>query len=458
MVAVLRSTLRLVTTDFALLQPLQHKWKQTDGESETTDATSSLHRVKLHSRFQGFIEYNLRLSLDLTPKTETRPTMGKLLYLRSGLVFAASALLGVTPADGFSPTATRSQLLAELQRCLTPTDLLDRVGARVSRSIDPDGSLASLVLVRLSKLVISLDNQDRAFVADESSTKTLNAIIESLLDSDPSSNCESIVEATKACSTFSRISPYSPNSTYERLFNFWNDSSDIVSQLEPHHTSGVKWAFDVLTLQSSAPSPTALDQAYADLNLPFAIIPGCLAGLESLSVDRLTSQVHFRVDDIRTTSNKVVSERRQTAWEGDTGVAPFTYSGKAMPRSDWSPLVVQVRDVVQARTNQYYNGCLLNLYPDGCSGMRYHIDPDQGTLWDYDTAVVSVGASRRFAFRAMSSSTLQPHNFVVMHGDLTYMFGECQSQFQHTVKKADDKTETTPRASLVFKRTWECKK
>jgi hypothetical protein len=52
------STLRLVTTDFAL-QPLQHKWKQTDGESETTDATSSLYRVKLHSIFQGFIEYNL---------------------------------------------------------------------------------------------------------------------------------------------------------------------------------------------------------------------------------------------------------------------------------------------------------------------------------------------------------------------------------------------------------------
>jgi hypothetical protein len=126
--------------------------------------------------------------------------------------------------------------------------------------------------------------------------------------------------------------------------------------------------------------------------------------------------------------------------------------------------------------------------------MRYHVDPDQGTLWDYETAVVSVGASRRVAFREIQHSSSsgtttpssspstttkrrqlgdtpwtttntttvavtkhrpssKPHTFVVLHGDVMEMFGNCQSTYQHTVKTAEDKSEVTPRVSLVFKKT-----
>ena len=84
--------------------------------------------------------------------------------------------------------------------------------------------------------------------------------------------------------------------------------------------------------------------------------------------------------------------------------------------------------------------------------MRYHADPDQGTLWDYDTTVVSVGATRRFAFRDNQLGTV--HSFWVMDGDVTHMFGNCQATFQHTVKKAESKTEAASRASLVFKKSW----
>jgi alkylated DNA repair dioxygenase AlkB len=163
------------------------------------------------------------------------------------------------------------------------------------------------------------------------------------------------------------------------------------------------------------------------------------------------------VDDIRTNSNQLIKECRKTAWEGDEGVAPFAYAGKAMPRKPWSPVVRAVRDRLVDETLQYYDGCLLNLYPDGGSGMRYHIDPDQGTLWDYDTAVVSVGATRRFAFREIDSHTSQPYNFVLMHGDVTSMFGDCQERYQHTVKKADNKRENAARASFVYKRKWNYK-
>jgi alkylated DNA repair dioxygenase AlkB len=125
-----------------------------------------------------------------------------------------------------------------------------------------------------------------------------------------------------------------------------------------------------------------------------------------------------------------------------------------MPRKAWSPSVESVRDRLQKAIGQYYDCCLLNHYPDGGSGMRYHIDPDQGLLWDFDTTVVSVGASRRFAFRPIGQASSPPHNFVVMHGDVCHMYQKCQETFQHTVKKAENRNDTAPRVSLVYKRTW----
>ena len=181
-----------------------------------------------------------------------------------------------------------------------------------------------------------------------------------------------------------------------------------------------------------------------------------------LCVKEFVQEVDFQVDTIRTSTNTTVQERRQTAWQGDEHVAPFAYSGKSMVRNSWSPLVLQIRNELYKETSHYYDGCLLNLYPDGYSGMRYHVDPDQGTLWGYETVVVSVGATRRFAFRLIESdgdddvtkdSLSRPHIFVLMNGDVTEMFDDCQERFQHTVKPADKKQEKAPRVSLVFKKT-----
>ena len=89
--------------------------------------------------------------------------------------------------------------------------------------------------------------------------------------------------------------------------------------------------------------------------------------------------------------------------------------------------------------------------------MRYHIDPDQGTLWDYSTSVVSIGATRKFSFRELvpeSSPESKPHVFTLFQGDCTEMFGDCQTRFQHMVRKAETSDESAARASLVFKKTW----
>mmetsp|Transcript_18180 Transcript_18180/g.45000 ORF Transcript_18180/g.45000 Transcript_18180/m.45000 type:complete len:380 (+) Transcript_18180:68-1207(+) len=374
------------------------------------------------------------------------------------LMFAFLFSTWILNINGLStPTRiSKKALLAELQKSYTPETIIDNVGRHVTVDIDPEGSVASLVLVRLSKQLIALDNNGDP-CKDSLDTGALGNIVQSFASSDWNSSAqarEAATEGTKASAVLSKLLSLQSSDLWEPLIEKWKDTD--AGEFEPHQISGIAWSFDVLTDDYNL--PIQFQEAHQSLDLPFRIRTNLCGDVDGLTVSNLVDQVNFRTEEIRTKSNKIVRERRQTAWQGDDHVAPFAYSGKAMDRDDWSPLVKDVRDCLNKETGQYYDGCLLNLYPDGDSGMRYHIDPDQGSLWAYETAVVSVGCTRRFAFREVpssngSSSNTKPHVFVLFQGDVTEMFADCQTRFQHTVKTAESKNENQPRASLVFKRS-----
>jgi alkylated DNA repair dioxygenase AlkB len=315
---------------------------------------------------------------------------------------------------------------------------------------------------------------------EDEATAILSSLTAQLAPNEPCAiDQDAALETIKAACVVSRLGASAPlkSHVYEPIAEFWQDRAakcaelhslrDGPFDLQPHQLSGLKWAFDSFSLSHPAlfTLPSIYLKAYEELELPFCVIPEGIRA-SNLSVDALMKQVDFRVDEIRTNSNQLVTERRQTAWQGDDGVPDFVYSSKSMPRQEWSPLVRDVRDQLFEKTLQRYDCCLLNLYPDGESAMRYHADPDQGTLWDYETAVVSVGATRKVAFRpskpdvyrlSEANTSTSPHSFHVLHGDVMFMFNDCQELFQHTVKKAGSKGEGSPRSSLVFKRTWSMK-
>jgi alkylated DNA repair dioxygenase AlkB len=312
---------------------------------------------------------------------------------------------------------------------------------------------------------------------------------------------DAMVEATKAVAILMRVQldagryiDWVVHPDMVRQEYIWDSWEYTITQttLDETHIVGLAWAYNSIHIDSKLPG--WLEAAYTNVSVPFRIVPYALRGAlggtlsdysdPSRLVATLRNEVKFAVDEICAIANATaatakaavvkVPERRWTAWQGDYNVGPFEYSGKSMPRQDWSPTVQIIRNALAARgsppqgslsaSSQYYNACLLNLYPDGASGMRYHCDPDQGTKWDYDTAVVSLGAARRFAIRpiplhnqtrALSSQrSNRPHSLVVFHSDITYMWGDCQGRFQHAVKNADFQQVSSPRISLVFKRTW----
>jgi hypothetical protein len=100
--------------------------------------------------------------------------------------------------------------------------------------------------------------------------------------------------------------------------------------------------------------------------------------------------------------------------------------------------------------------------------MRFHADP-QGAAWAPETAVVSVGAPRRFVFRATRDPSVR-YAYHVRSGDVVQMHADCQRAFQHALlpekgaapapatDAGADSPESTeealpaPRISLVFKK------
>eukprot|EP00566_Odontella_aurita_P012162 CAMPEP_0113592110 /NCGR_PEP_ID=MMETSP0015_2-20120614/37654_1 /TAXON_ID=2838 /ORGANISM="Odontella" /LENGTH=483 /DNA_ID=CAMNT_0000498589 /DNA_START=104 /DNA_END=1555 /DNA_ORIENTATION=+ /assembly_acc=CAM_ASM_000160 len=430
-----------------------------------------------------------------------------------------------TSSSSFS--SSQKNFARDMQEsCHTPSLVLSKVGRRLTIDNDPEGKTSSLVLVRLAKMMISQSNgilygdgedersggggdrpaggnyarnalldvdDQRGF---EDSLDIIKRVSDTLAESIVSNsgrgkggnaNNDVTMEGIKAAGVLARLL-FSPASETRGscsagdVFSSLGESFRNVDarSLDDHYLSGLKWAYDCLSLANGGecgndgggsgpfelPDPVA--SRYASLNLPFHIRPGFLSSVD-LTVSNVRSQANFRTEEIQTTAtNRVVRERRQTAWEGDDGVPGFAYSGKVMETGTFSPIVRYVRDELDERTGRSYDCCLLNLYPDGDSGMRYHIDPEQGDLWGYETAVVSVGAARRFAFREVADlggggtkrkrqrkqppqPQPQPHNFVVMDGDVVEMFDDCQARFQHTVKTAEGKRETAPRCSMVFK-------
>jgi alkylated DNA repair dioxygenase AlkB len=383
------------------------------------------------------------------------------------------------------PPHSKNNFLQLLQStCHTPRDLLQNIGQHLSTSNDYEGKVASLVLIRLAKLMIIIDNKQFELDANISFTlsnqdvtvishvcQVLSTCIQQR-DNNDKLIIDTAVDGIKAAAVLSRI--------LQRSSVIGNQMSDATIMnmvdscrsfdpriLEPHHLSGLIWSFDCFELQCAFNMPDTIISSFQDLKLPFRVRPGFLArhatnmNVEEgnaqfeLTLENVKSQVDFSAEEIRTSNNQVVQERRQTAWQGEGDVPGFAYSGKIMETKPFSPVVRTVRDILSENMGSHYDCCLLNLYPDGDSGMRYHIDPDQGLSWGFDTCVVSVGATRRFAFRDIpgkkTATISQPHNFVVMDGDVTHMFDNCQAEFQHSVKTSEDKGEKASRSSLVFK-------
>ena len=186
---------------------------------------------------------------------------------------------------------------------------------------------------------------------------------------------------------------------------------------------------------------------------------GELAG--RLDVEELRREVPFEQSVLMTADGKSVKERRHTAWLADEGIGALAYSGKLMAPASLagSPSVAALRDALERQSGERFDCVLCNYYPNGEAACKWHTDPEHGTKWARPTSVVSVGETRRFAFRPMKGvggggggGASDRHVFDLFSGDVVAMRDNCNDDFEHAVLPAQGDQNRAPRISLVFKR------
>jgi len=137
--------------------------------------------------------------------------------------------------------------------------------------------------------------------------------------------------------------------------------------------------------------------------------------------------------------------RGETTWSADSRmmygkrvlVPRETASRGAGTAQSWTPLLLRVKDLVEARAGQKFDYVFINRYRNGNDSVAWHNDNDGDVDPRLHIASLTLGATRTFDLRPRVASGLRPRKISVdlEHGDLIIMRGETQRNWQHRIAK-----------------------
>lgn len=143
---------------------------------------------------------------------------------------------------------------------------------------------------------------------------------------------------------------------------------------------------------------------------------------------------------------KPVLVPRKVCWCGDPD-AVYSYSGVRHDPAPWTASLLELKQRVEAETQQTFNSVLGNLYRNEKDSMGWHADKEKELGAQPCIASLSFGAAR--AFRAQHTQGRQNIKLTLNNGSLLIMRGEFQKHWRHCVPKQLE--ATLPRINLTFR-------
>lgn len=159
----------------------------------------------------------------------------------------------------------------------------------------------------------------------------------------------------------------------------------------------------------------------------------------------LMETIAWRNDEAIIFGKKIVTKRK-VAWYGDLPFE-YTYSKTTKKATQWTEELIVLKKIVEQKTGQSFNSCLLNLYHNGLEGMAWHSDAEKDLKRHGTIASLSFGAERKFAFK--HKRTNEKVDLILEHGSLLLMKGQTQSHWLHRLPPT--KTISGPRVNLTFR-------
>ncbi len=143
---------------------------------------------------------------------------------------------------------------------------------------------------------------------------------------------------------------------------------------------------------------------------------------------------------------KLITTKRKVAWYGDTAFE-YEYSNVKKTALLWTKELLELKTLVEEKTNETFNSCLLNLYHNGSEGMAWHSDAEKDLKKDGAIASLSFGAERKFGFKHKQDK--ETIYIQLEHSSLLLMKGTTQTHWLHRLPPTTKILK--PRVNLTFR-------
>ncbi|WP_057939808.1 alpha-ketoglutarate-dependent dioxygenase AlkB family protein [Algoriphagus resistens] len=162
-------------------------------------------------------------------------------------------------------------------------------------------------------------------------------------------------------------------------------------------------------------------------------------------LDYLLNQIQWK-NDVAVIFGKRIETKRKVAWYAEIPFE-YTYSNHTKTALPWTRELLELKGLVETKTGETFNSCLLNLYHNGSEGMAWHSDGETDLKKNGAIASVSFGAERKFAFKhKVSKETVSQ---ILENGSLLVMKGTTQTHWMHRLPPT--KVVSKPRVNLTFR-------
>ena len=142
---------------------------------------------------------------------------------------------------------------------------------------------------------------------------------------------------------------------------------------------------------------------------------------------------------------KLIITKRKVAWYGDKPFE-YTYSKTTKSALPWTKELLELKEIIENKTGEKFNSCLLNLYHNGDEGMAWHSDGEKDLKKNGAVGSLSFGAERKFSFK--HKKTKQTVSVYLEKGSLLVMKGTTQINWLHRLPPT--KKVKNPRINLTF--------
>ncbi len=162
-------------------------------------------------------------------------------------------------------------------------------------------------------------------------------------------------------------------------------------------------------------------------------------------LNNLLSSIEWKNDEAIIFGKKIITKRK-VAWYADTNLE-YTYSNITKRAIPFTKELVELKSIIELKTGEQFNSCLLNLYHTGDEGMAWHSDAEKDLKKNGAIGSLSFGAERKFSFK--HKETKETVSIILEHGSLLVMKDDTQTNWLHRLPPT--KKTKSPRINLTFR-------